>query len=58
MGDVNHGRAQVPLETDEFDAQYFAQFCVQVGEGFVHEKELGLAHDGASDCNALHFAAG
>ena len=33
-------------------------FASQVGEGFVQEKELGLAHDGAPDCDALHFAAG
>ena len=57
VGHVNHGRAQVALEADELDPQHFAQLGIQIGEGLVEQKKTGLAHDGATNGNALHFAA-
>jgi hypothetical protein len=40
------------------DAHLDAQHGVQVGEGFVEEKDPRIADDGATDCDAITLAAG
>ena len=58
VGDVDGGGGEFVLEVFELGAGGDAQLGVQVGEGLVHQEDLGLAHDGAGEGDALALAAG
>ena len=53
MGHVNKGGLQALVQFADLGAGLNAQFCVQVGQRFVEEEDLRLAHDGASDRHTL-----
>ena len=57
MGDVDKGGFQLAMQLGEFGAHMHAQLGVQVGQRLVEQKPERLAHDGASDRNALPLAA-
>ena len=46
------------MEGDELDAHLRAQLRVEVGEGLVHEEDLGLLHHGPRQGDALALATG
>ena len=58
VGDVDHGGLETAVQLDDLGAHLDAHLGVEVGERFVEEKDLGLAHDGAADGDALALAAG
>src|SRR5689334_24734223 len=53
MRNVNHGRAQPPMEPDELDKHVGAQGRVEIRERLVEKKQLGPAHDGAPERHSL-----
>ena len=46
------------VQPRDLDAHVDAQFGVEIGERFVEQEDLGMAHDGAADGDALALAAG
>ena len=58
VGDVDHGRAEPLVQLHQLDAHLGAQRGVEVGQRLVEQENLGLAHDGAADGDALALAAG
>ena len=46
------------MQLGELDAHLHAQRGVEVGQRLVEQEDLGLAHDGAADGDALALAAG
>ena len=58
VGDVEHRHRQGALQAGDLGAHLHAQLGVQVRERLVHEKDLGLAHDGAAHRHPLALAAG
>ena len=58
MGDVDHGGDEVAVQLAEFDPHVAAQGGVEVGQRLVEEEDLGVAHDGAADGDALALTAG
>ena len=52
------GGVQLLAQQDDLGAHLVAQLGVQVGEGLVHQEDLGIAHHGAADGHALPLAAG
>ena len=58
VGDEDHGRTQAAVQLVDLDAHLHAQFGVEVRQRFVEQEDLGLAHDGAADGDALALAAG
>jgi hypothetical protein len=57
VGDVDGRDAKPPVQLDEFGPRLNAQFGVQVGQRFVHQKDLRLAHDGPAERDALPLTA-
>ncbi len=57
MGDVDKRGFQLAMQLGELGAHMHAQLGVQVGQRLVEQKPERLAHDGASDRNALPLAA-
>ena len=57
VGDVDEGRSQSFVEADDLGAHGGTEFGVEVGEGFIEQKHLGTAHDGAAEGDALTLAA-
>ena len=55
---VNHRDAEAGLEFGEFSAHVDAQFRIQVGERFVHEERLRMAHHCAAESDTLTLSAG
>ena len=58
MGDIDHGGGQVAVQLAKLDPHVAAQGGVEVGERFVEQEDLGVAHDGAANGDALALAAG
>ena len=58
VGHVDHGVAQALVQLGDLHTHEHAQFRVQVRQGFVKQKYLGIARDGASDRNTLALTAG
>src|SRR5690606_15000074 len=54
--DEYEGGAKAHLQILQLRSQYFAQLRIEVRKRLVHEESLRLAHDGATDRDALHFA--
>ena len=57
VGHINDGGAQALVQFFDFAAHFVAQLRVQVGQGLVEQKHLGLAHDGAANRHALALPA-
>jgi hypothetical protein len=57
VGHVDHGGAQFPVQARQFDPGLAAQGRIQVGQRLVEQEDLGFAHDGAPDRDALALAA-
>ena len=58
MGDVDHRRAQLPVQPGELVPHPHAQFGVQIRQGLVEEQHARPANDGAGDRHALPLPAG
>ena len=58
VGDVDDGRLEPLVESRDLGARLDAQLGVEVGERLVHQEHRGLAHDGATERDALALAAG
>ena len=58
VGDVDEGAVDALTQLQDLGAHLVAQLGVQVGEGLVHQQDLGLPNDGATDGHALALAAG
>ena len=56
--DIDKGRVDFMPQRDQFGTHLVAQLGVKIGQRLVHQKDFGLAHDGASDRHALTLAAG
>ena len=56
--DIDHGRAEGALQMLDLAAHVGPQLGVEMGDRLVEQEELGLAHDGAADGDALLLAAG
>ena len=46
------------MKLGDLDPHRDAKFGIEVGERLVEEEDLGIAHDGAADGDALALAAG
>ena len=58
MRDIHKGGVNAFTQGQNLGTHLIAQLGVQIGKGFVHEKHLGLPHDGPADGYALPLAAG
>ena len=58
VGDVDHRRFEPAMELRDLLAGRGAQARVEVRERLVEEEDLGIAHDGAAERDALALAAG
>ena len=58
MGNIDKGGVDPVAQLDDLRAHLVAELGVQVGQGLVHQEDLGLPHDGAADGHALALAAG
>ncbi len=59
VGHVDHGDvAHALVQLGDLDAHRDAQRGVEVGQRLVEQEDLGIAHDGAADGDALALAAG
>ena len=54
---IDHRRAELGMELGEFEAHLHAQLGVEVGQRLVEQEHLGLAHQRATDRDALALAA-
>ena len=57
MGDVDHRGAKRLVQPHQLDPHVGPQGGIKVGQGFVEQEDLRLAHDGAADGNPLALAA-
>ena len=57
VGDVDHRRAEAPVQRRDLAARRHAQCRVEVGERLVEQEHLGVAHDGAAERHALALTA-
>ena len=57
MSDVNHGGLQALVQANQLIAGVDPQGRIQIGQGFVKQKHLGLAHNGPAQCHPLALAA-
>ena len=58
VGHVNKRSVQFTAQRQDLGAHLVSQLCVQIGQRFVHQKNLRLAHDGTADGHALPLTAG
>lgn len=58
VGDINHGGPEAGMELADLGPHGDAHFGVEVGKGFIEEKDLGIADDGATDGDALALTTG
>src|SRR5450830_1241097 len=58
MGHVDRCDAQRLVQLNQFLAGLHAQLGVQIGQGLVHQEDLGLTHDGTGESDALALSAG
>ena len=58
VGDVDRGRAEALVEARDLGARLDAELGVEVGERLVHQEHGRLAHDRATERDALALAAG
>ena len=58
VGDVDHGVTEVLVQPLDLDAQFRAQFGVEVGQRLVEQEHVDIAHQRPPDRNALALTAG
>ena len=58
MGDVDEGGVDTLAQLDDLSPHLVAQLGVQVGQRLIHQKHLGLPHDGTANGHTLALAAG
>ena len=58
VGHINKSGIDALPQLDDLGAHLVAEFGVQVGKRLVHQKDLGVADDGAADGHTLPLAAG
>ena len=58
VGDVDGSGFELFLQADDLGAGFGAEFGVEVGEGFVHEEDLGCAGHSSAEGDALFLTAG
>ncbi|MOA31031.1 hypothetical protein D3C78_1521660 [compost metagenome] len=63
MGDIHHGGGSTLLlelivQFDQLNAHRDPQLGIKVGQRFIEQKYLGLAHNGTADRYTLALAAG
>ena len=58
MRHIDHRCAEGALKMLDFTAHMSAQFCIQMGDGFVKQEKLGFAHNSAANGNALLLPTG
>ena len=58
VGDVDDGRLEALVEAGDLGARLDAELGVEVGERLVHQEHGRLAHDRATERDALALAAG
>ena len=56
VGDVDHRRANLLVQTRNFDPHFNTQFGIEVRKGFVEQEHLGPAHNGTADADPLALA--
>ena len=57
MGDVHRGCAEGLVEASNFASHLMAQFGIKVGEGLIHQENLGLTNQGTAEGHALSLTA-
>ena len=57
VGDVDHGDAEIAMQFGDLHPHLRPQLGVEVRQRLVEQKELGVAHDGAPDRDALALPA-
>ncbi len=57
MGDIQDRGLQPLVKGLDLGPHLDAQLCVKVRQGFVEQKDLGVAHDGAAHRDTLALAA-
>ena len=55
--DVDHRRAEIPVELGDLEARVDAKRCVEIRERLVEQEDARVAHDGPADGHALSLAA-
>ena len=58
VGNVDEGALDLVTQLNELGAHLVTQLGIQVGQGLVHQEDLGVTHDGAADGDTLTLAAG
>ena len=58
MSHVKGGDAHLLLDPLDGIAHFHTQLCVQVGQGFIHEKDLRMDDNGPGQSHTLLLAAG
>ena len=56
MGDVDRGHLEFMAEVLDLGSRGNAKSCVQIRQGLVHEKNVGLANNGTCERNPLSLA--
>ena len=57
MGDIDECRIDFLTEFDKLGAHLVTELSVKVGKGFVHQEDLGMAHDRSANGYALALSA-
>ena len=58
MRDIDHGRAQAPVQRLDFAAHLDPQLGVEVGKRFVEQEDLRISHDRATHRDPLTLTSG
>src|SRR6185437_5700766 len=57
MGNVDHGAAEFLMEPLDFSPHVISKLGIKIAERFIEQKEQRVAHDRASDRDALALTA-
>ena len=57
MGDVDGGDANFFLDVADDLAHFNAQFGVEIGEGLIHQEDIGLDDERAGEGDTLQLPA-
>ena len=58
VGDIDEGCVDALAKLDDLSPHLITELGIQVAERLIHQKDLGIAHDGAADGHALALTAG
>ena len=56
VGDIDRGGVELALQLKDLRTRGYAELRIQIGEGLIHEKDFGLAHDSAPHGHTLALA--